>query len=293
MMVAPLLRYLTPEMGWQKEFRDPRDFVARDQVVRRYVTQLPDRGQVPAKIDLRTIDDGMCFRPTEDPIPYSSSAVAVLSLYDYFERRTLARVFDGATGFLDAIVRQLGPGTRNTGSLGLRSTLKALKRFGVPPNELWAAQPCDEPLNPLLFGFAKEYEPLVYLRLDPPNVSGRETLTVLRQCLFSGFPVAFGFPLPGSIDQTADIPFRPKLDTFGNGQAVVAIGFDDFYFNSRAGAVLIRTNWGSDWGDGGYGWLPYSFIERQVASDFWTMLRSEWIETVEMTELMNPFASDC
>jgi C1A family cysteine protease len=45
------------------------------------------------------------------------------------------------------------------------------------------------------------------------------------------------------------------------------------------GALLIRNSWSRDWGDEGYGWLPYEYVLKGAADDFWVLLSQDWVDT--------------
>jgi len=72
---------------------------------------------------------------------------------------------------------------------------------------------------------------------------------------------------------------------------VMAVGYDDkleitnkFSKEKTKGALLIRNSWGASWGEHGYGWLPYDYVLRGLAEDFWTILKKEWVDTGEFAE---------
>jgi C1A family cysteine protease len=50
---------------------------------------------------------------------------------------------------------------------------------------------------------------------------------------------------------------------------------------STRGALLIRSSWRTEWEDGGYGWLPEAYVKEQLAVDFWTFVKPEWVESGE------------
>jgi hypothetical protein len=66
---------------------------------------------------------------------------------------------------------------------------------------------------------------------------------------------------------------------------VVAVGYDDRKVIENAdgepteGALLIRNSWGTRWGQGGYGWLPYDYITKGLTADWWSLLKAEWLAT--------------
>jgi C1A family cysteine protease len=197
----------------------------------------------------------------------------------YFEARALGRALNASPLFLYQTTLKL---LRLTGNayVDLRSTLKGLVRFGAPPEAHW---PYDLslfgqiPTDAFLYSFRRDFETIRYIRLDDPR-DGEETLKVVRRFLSAGIPAAFGFPVPSSLNTDADVAFRPQFDSIRGGQAVLAVGYDDRRrIASDKGALLFRCSWGTQWGDHGYGWLPYAYVIHQSAVDFWTVLRAEWI----------------
>jgi len=141
------------------------------------------------------------------------------------------------------------------------------------------------------YSFAQNYKTIKYYRHDPPSASPDDVLSRIRTHLSAGHPAMFGFTVYSSIEEAYEsglIPFPSLRERIEGGHAVVAVGYDDkmkiknkYGDEETTGALLIRNSWGGDWGEAGFGWLPYEYIKRGLAEDFWSVLKKEWIDTGE------------
>ncbi len=181
--------------------------------------------------------------------------------------------------------------TGDTGAF-LRSTMGALAVFGVPPEDYWPYVVSDFDKEPSAFcyAFGQDYKAISYYRLDPAGTAKNVLLNHIKAYLAAGLPSMFGFTVFSSYTQaatTGKIPFPTPGEKSVGGHAIVAVGYDDNMeiMNTNPGAVettgalLIRNSWGTGWGSSGYGWLPYDYVLKGLAVDWWSLLKNEWIDT--------------
>lgn len=94
----------------------------------------------------------------------------------------------------------------------------------------------------------------------------------LKQTLSAGFPVAIGFDVFPGIEsdqaaQTGVVPMPGQHEQSIGGHAVLLVGYDD-----AKALWVFRNSWGRNWGDGGYGYLPYGYPDSPAfGSDFWVI----------------------
>ena len=282
-------------LGWVPDVPDARDLTIDSEAIREHLLRLRPSKAVcdPDDADLRFDAEGDYLSVAPDQgTSQCSSTFAVLALIEYFERRVLGHAFSASARFLHKATLNLArhePSAENPerlhdgrcgGNVSIRATFKALTSIGVPPSSFWPYERdgrLDEPTS-FVYAIARKFATVRYFRLDVPNRDGHTTWSTLTSLLAAGFPVAFGFPVPDSITTSAEIPFRPLLDSPLGGQAVTAVGFRNDYFGRGRHALLVRSSWGTRWGENGFGWLPHSYVAEQLARDFWTCIDLAWFD---------------
>lgn len=283
-----MLRLQRKSRGWLPDPPDSRDYCIGGDVpqeVAELVVCLRQFSRAsasrPERVDLRDHFEDEQW-PVRNQEQFNTSSVfATVGLVEFFERIAYDRELAPSHAYLYCMARRMADARGDCG-VSLRNCLRALRRFGLPPERYWpydGEHIASDPLDPFLYSYARDYANLYYARVGPQKQSGKKTLRCVRSMLAAGFAVSCGFAIPNRLPDEGAVPYRPDVHEIADGQSVVLVGYDDkLRIGSERGALLFRNSWGPEWGEQGYGWLPYVYVTERLAGDFWTLLRREWIE---------------
>lgn len=279
-------------LGWLPDYPDFRDYTQEQEAIRTVLTPtkvMKTGVKAPLSIDLRA----WCSPIENQGSLGSCTAHAGVGIVEYYEKRAFGKHIDASRLFLYKATRNLLQWTGDTGAF-LRTTMGALVLFGVPPEGYWPYKIADFDKEPPAFcyAFAQNYQAIMYYRHDPPGTPRDVLLNRIKAYLSAGHPSMFGFTVYSSIaqvDKSGKIPYPCPGEKIEGGHAIVAVGYDDKLKIKNpgkcgvetTGALLIRNSWGTGWGDSGYGWLPYDYVLKGLAIDFWSLLKKEWVDTGE------------
>jgi C1A family cysteine protease len=240
---------------------------------------------LPLKLD----GSKWCSRIRDQGSLKSSAAHACISIIEYLQKKLFSKYVQLSSLFTYKVQRNLLHEEGDTGSYP-RIGAATLRLFGAPPEEYWPYNIPDFDKEPPAFCYslAQNFRARNMLRLDHQGVSKSSLLMSIKRSLADGFPTIFGFTIYDSISQAKEdgmVRCPCQSEKIKGGHSVMAFGYDDKIkienHNCKevtTGALRFQNSWGENWGDKGYGWLPYDYVLRGLTEDWWTVYDIDFVD---------------
>ena len=155
---------------------------------------------------------------------------------------------------------------RDEGSY-IRLNFGTLTSLGTCPESTWPFDLSQMFVRPSWQSYREGYAHKVasFYRITPATWS--ELNASVKQALRAQHPVVFGMTVDQDYMNTGSdgrvaMPKASRVNSGGHAQVIV--GYDD---NTQC--WIVRNSWGVTWGDKGYGYVPYAYLEASDANDFW------------------------
>lgn len=280
-------------LGYVPDLADVRDFAKEDaKEIFNKLSLETDPTAIPVSNDFRSRFTAVRNQGNLGSCTGFSSIVGVL---EYYFKNTNNDTTQFSPLFQYKMTRNLMGLKGDTGA-SIRASLKSLAVYGAVPEKDYPytvdLNKFDLEPNENLKFLAQNFQALKYVRVDQRNMLQSDILKELRKYSAANIPITFGFTVYNDSWRQANMtgsegafPFPTTTDDIAGGHAVCIAGHNDSkVITNRSngakttGAFLFKNSWGSSWGSKGFGWLPYKYIESQIAQDFWLLTSNEWID---------------
>lgn len=252
--------------NWKPDTKDHRD----------HIMKLTAPAALPPKVDLRA----NCSPVFDQGDEGSCTAHAGAGLFEYLQLEEIKKNNPGpeifvanqytaaSRQFIYWCERDLDGTTDQDSGAQIRDCVKAMATFGVCREKIWPYTSQNMYIKPgdVAYADAVNHKITTYTRL----VSHDQ----MKACLANGYPFMFGIFVYQSLESeevaaTGKVPMPQPDEQCIGGHAIMCVGYDD---TNRW--FIIRNSWGPSWGDGGYFYLPYAYVENpNLAEDFWVIRR--------------------
>jgi C1A family cysteine protease len=168
--------------------------------------------------------------------------------------------------------RVLGGDVADDSGASLRDGMKVVNSQGACMETTWPYDITQFAVQPLAAAIAEalNYEAILYERVPLDLLTLKSTIA-LKLPIVCGIQVYDSFE-SGMAASTGIIPM-PDADTeqLLGGHAIVLMGYDDV-----KQVFVFRNSWSAAWGNGGYGTLPYAYVQNpSLTSDTWAIQKAE------------------
>ena len=242
---------ISKKLGWVPDLPDHRDMVM----------ELPIPHALPPVVDLRLQDVAPIY---DQQALGSCTANAISAALRFTLRKQSLPDVDPSRLYIYYKEREMEGTIASDGGAQIRDGMKVVASGFVPETE-WPYDITTFTQPPDLAKLDKDatLDHAILYQQVPVNIG-------MRACLASGYPFVMGISVYESFQQAAngEIPMPSTTEQLLGGHAVMCVGYSD-----STQRYAFRNSWGSDWGNGGYGTLPYDYLHNPgLASDFWVIL---------------------
>lgn len=252
-------------LGWRRDTPDFRDEIVQP---RQFMTPM----EIPAQIDLRSTHPGM-------PGVYDQGAAgsctgnAIAGAIEYrIRQQANQKEFVPSRLYIYYNERSIENTVNSDAGAAIRDGIQSVVQWGVcsesPQSDMSTVWPYN--LNNLYtqpptacYTAARKDLVRSYARVP-------QTTEAMCAVLAAGHPIVFGFTVYSSFESqqvasTGMVPLPSGNDALEGGHAVMLVGY-----NNATQMFTVRNSWGSKWGDHGYCYMPYAYVEDpNLAADFW------------------------
>lgn len=271
-------------LGWNRPEKDPRDYTFHAKLGAKSF-KLPET-EYASSVNLIAFDT-----PVFDQGQLGScTANAACGLLQFLQNVQMGAFTTLSRLYVYKYTRMIMATNGDTGA-SLRDTAMCLAVHGACPESYWNYNvnrfdeiPKWRDSEVFLSNLADNFEGAHAVRLDPDGIDKATALADIKTCIRAKLPVMFGtlvYGQIGAVNKQGDIWFPSPNEQPAGGHAMLIVGYDDDRLcigTDKKGAFLVKNSWGTEWGDNGYGWLPYEYLlsDRDLLSDCWTFISTKY-----------------
>lgn len=214
----------------------------------------------------------------------SCSAHACVALAELFynknKNRNVTDLFSEKFTYYVARVNIAGWSADRDSGCFIRDCMKGSQKYGLAEEKLFSYdENFKQTPNSEVYENAKNFQITKYAKVPTDRVN--KCLFDLRYLLQNGHCFIGGFKCYDNIysANNGNIPL-PQGVSIG-GHSVLFVGYDDYKETFK-----FKNSWGTEWGDNGYGYLPYDYVLKGLLTDIWIIYEQE--DNNEVFTINNP-----
>jgi C1A family cysteine protease len=153
----------------------------------------------------------------------------------------------------------------------IRSAFGSLTTLGTCAESTWSYDSQNVFTRPSWSAYREAFPNKInsYYRIDADDI---DTLVeAFQRALAAGHPICFGMTVDQKYMDTGSdgmvaMPDNKRDNAGGHAQCIVGC-------NTRLKRLIVKNSWSRAWGDNGYGYVPYDYLDVSDANDFWVPYR--------------------